>query len=179
MNYRLGFDLGSTSIGWAVLKLNNEKKIIEVINMGSRIFSDGRDAKSKEPLNVTRRNHRGARRNRDRKLKRKKELLTALYKHQLMTKDKDKLKELILKDPYFLRKKGLTEKLTLHELGRALFHLNQKRGFKSFRKYDNQEAENSNMKIAMKEFKENLSKSNSESVGEYFYHKLGDNGDVE
>ena len=26
MNYRLGFDLGSTSIGWAVLKLNNENR---------------------------------------------------------------------------------------------------------------------------------------------------------
>ena len=66
----------------------------------------------------------------------------------------------------------------MHELGRALFHLNQKRGFKSNRKYDNQEAENSNMKIAMKEFKENLSKSNSESVGEYFYHKLENNEKV-
>ncbi len=39
-------------------------------------------------------------------------------------------------DPYALRALGLTEKLSLHELGRALFHINQRRGFKSNRKMD-------------------------------------------
>jgi len=37
-------------------------------------------------------------------------------------------------DPYSLRKKGLTEKLTLHEFGRAMLHINARRGFRSNRK---------------------------------------------
>src|SRR3546814_18929040 len=37
-------------------------------------------------------------------------------------------------DPYDLRKRGLDERLEPHEIGRALFHLNQRRGFKSNRK---------------------------------------------
>src|SRR3546814_19974841 len=38
------------------------------------------------------------------------------------------------RDPYDLRKRGLDERLEPHEIGRALFHLNQRRGFKSNRK---------------------------------------------
>src|SRR3546814_1452388 len=37
-------------------------------------------------------------------------------------------------DPYDLRKRGLDERLEPHEIGRALFHPNQRRGFKSNRK---------------------------------------------
>jgi CRISPR-associated endonuclease Csn1 len=39
-------------------------------------------------------------------------------------------------DPYPLRAKAVSEILTPYELGRVLFHLNQRRGFKSNRKTD-------------------------------------------
>ena len=42
-----------------------------------------------------------------------------------------KLEEL---DPWLLRSEGLDRALSLHELGRVIFHLNQRRGFKSNRK---------------------------------------------
>ena len=39
-------------------------------------------------------------------------------------------------DPYALRAKGLDYELTPFEIGRALIHLNQRRGFKFNRKSD-------------------------------------------
>ncbi len=45
MDYRLAFDMGSTSIGWCLLEINKDKEPIKVIDIGTSIFSDGRNAK--------------------------------------------------------------------------------------------------------------------------------------
>ena len=36
--YAIGFDIGITSVGWAVVALDGEDKPFGIINMGSRIF---------------------------------------------------------------------------------------------------------------------------------------------
>lgn len=41
MRYRLALDLGTTSIGWAMLRLNQHDKPHAVIRAGVRIFNDG------------------------------------------------------------------------------------------------------------------------------------------
>lgn len=169
-NYRLGIDLGATSIGWSLLELDDDLKPVKLENLGVRIFPDGREAKSKEPLNVTRRDARGARRNRDRYLERRKQLMNALIQIGLMPKDKAERKQLEPLDPYFLRAKGLDDKLSLYELGRAIFHLNQRRGFKSNRKLDAEDNDTGIMKTAINELKEELQKSNYRSLGEYLYN---------
>jgi hypothetical protein len=70
MRYRLALDLGSTSLGWAMVRLNAEDKPCAVIKAGVRIFSDGRNPKDGSSLAVTRREARSMRRRRDRLLKR-------------------------------------------------------------------------------------------------------------
>ena len=80
MRYRLGLDLGTTSIGWAMLRLNEHDEPCAVIKMGTRIFSDGRDPKDGSSLAVTRRLARQMRRRRDRLLKRKARLQAALVR---------------------------------------------------------------------------------------------------
>lgn len=169
-NYRLGIDLGATSLGWSLLKLDNNNEPIGLEKLGVRIFPDGRDAKSKEPLNVTRRDARGARINRDRYIQRRIALLDYLIEIGLMPKDKSKRKQLEHLDPYFLRAKGLDEKLFMFELGRTIFHINQRRGFKSNRKLDAKDDDTSIMKTAIKELKEELEKTNSRTLGEYLYN---------
>jgi CRISPR-associated endonuclease Csn1 len=169
-NYRLGIDLGATSIGWSLLELDNALNPVKLENLGVRIFPDGRDAKSQEPLNVTRRDARGARRNRDRYLQRRAELIDSLITIGLMPKDKLERKKLEHLDPYFLRAKALDEELTLFEFGRAIFHLNQRRGFKSNRKLDTDDNDTGIMKAAIKELSEQLQKSNSRTLGEYLYN---------
>ena len=133
--YRLGLDVGANSIGWAALALDANGDPCGVLAMGSRIFSDGRTAKESESLAKGRRLARGQRRRRRRYLRRRASLLNALADYGLMPSDADERKKLAGRDPYALRKRALAgEPLTPHELGRALFHLNQRRGFKSNRK---------------------------------------------
>lgn len=130
MKTRLGLDIGTNSIGWCLYEGDAIKDI------GVRIFSDGRDPKSGASLAVDRREARAMRRRRDRFIGRRSALLRELIAHGLLPADKTAAKALEVTDPYALRVKALDEPLDPHEIGRALFHLNQRRGFKSNRKAD-------------------------------------------
>lgn len=130
MTTRLGLDIGTNSIGWCLFDGDSIRDI------GVRIFSDGRDPKSGASLAVDRRNARAMRRRRDRYLSRRSALLQALVETGLMPTDAKDAKTLVGCDPYDLRKRALDERLEPYEIGRALFHLNQRRGFKSNRKAD-------------------------------------------
>ena len=55
LRFRLGLDLGTNSIGWCILELNEQYAPIRLIRIGSRIFSDGRNPKDGASLAVTRR----------------------------------------------------------------------------------------------------------------------------
>ncbi|NKD84334.1 type II CRISPR RNA-guided endonuclease Cas9 [Haematospirillum jordaniae] len=132
---RLGLDIGSTSIGWFLYRITNGM-IAEIIDCGVRLFSDGRDAKTGVSSAVERRNARALRRRRDRYLRRRAALMRRLAAAGLMPEDPSQAKPLELLDPYRLRADALDRRLELTELGRALFHLNQRRGFKSNRQTD-------------------------------------------
>ena len=53
-----GFDLGTTSIGFAVVEHDAEKHEGEIIRMGVRIFPEGVTEKEMEPRNKRRRDKR-------------------------------------------------------------------------------------------------------------------------
>ena len=127
--YRLGIDMGTNSIGWAAVKIDNRGEPCGVLDMGVRIFPDGRDEQSKTSNTVERRVARGQRRRRDRYLGRRDHLIRKLIEYGLMPADSDTRKKLEQLDPYALRAAALDETLAPHELGRALFHLDQRRGF--------------------------------------------------
>jgi len=167
VSYILGLDLGETSLGIAILNEKNGEPI-SLDSMGVRIFPDGREDKTKTPLAVKRREARGIRRNLDRRLKRKEKLLNFLIENNLISQNEEerlKLKEL---NPYELRAKGLDEKLTLDELSRVLIHINQRRGFLSNRKVDNND-EGSDLKSAIKNTKEKIESLGYRTLGEYLY----------
>ena len=134
MKTRLGLDIGTNSIGWCLLELDENNEPFRIENTGARIFSDGRDPSNLTTLKASRRLTRSASRRRDRYLQRRKNLMTALVKHGLMPQASTERKALENKDPYPIRKKAISEKVPPFEIGRALFHLNQRRGFKSNRK---------------------------------------------
>ena len=169
--YRLGLDLGTNSIGWAMLALNENNEPHKIIDAGVRIFSDGRDPQSKEPLAVARRIARGARRRRDRFLARKEKLMNYLIKIGLMPEDELERKKLELLNPYELRTKALDQALQPYELGRAIFHLNQRRGFKSNRKEIVKEEGIKKSKTIGDQnlLKQRIEEVNSRTLGEFFY----------
>ena len=133
MRYRWGFDVGTNSLGWCVLAVGEDGVPNAIEAAGARIFSEGRDAKT-NTLKATRRVARSARRRRDRFLQRQLYLLQQLTKARLFPANTDERRELQKLDPLFLRASALEERLEPYEIGRALFHLNQRRGFKSNRK---------------------------------------------
>lgn len=134
MSYRLGLDLGTNSIGWAAIKLDADDNPCGVLDMGVRVFPDGRKPTDKTSNAVDRRLARGQRRRRDRYVQRRRDLLKALITCSLMPTDHDERRQLALLDPYKLRARALDHPLRPYELGRAIFHLDQRRGFKSNRK---------------------------------------------
>lgn len=139
MKYRLGLDVGTNSLGWSVLKLDENGEPCAIEAAGSRIFAEGRDAKTRA-LAATRREKRSARRRRDRFKQRQRFLLDELTRAGLFPKNADERKKLQKLNPLELRAKALSERLKPYEVGRALFHLNQRRGYKSNRKDRSEES---------------------------------------
>ena len=152
MRYRLALDLGSTSLGWAMVRLaiTEPSTPTAVIKAGVRIFSDGRNPKDGSSLAVTRRAARALRRRRDRLLKRKARMMRTLIAHGFFPVDEAARKALETINPYALRAKGLDEALKPEEFARALFHINQRRGFKSNRKTDKKDNDSGALKSAIK-----------------------------
>lgn len=166
LRYRLGLDLGTNSLGWAILRLSDANEPIALVKSGVRIFSDGRDPKGAS-LAVTRRQARQMRRRRDRLLKRKARLMAALIRRGFMPVDDEDRHALTLLDPYELRKQGLDHPLSPQEFGRALLHLNQRRGFKSNRKTDRRDSESGALKQAINGVRQQLAFQNCRTVGEW------------
>ncbi len=161
---RLGLDIGTNSIGWCLIE--DDKRVVD---LGVRIFSDGRDPKSGASLAVDRREARAMRRRRDRYLGRRSAFLETLIQYGLMPEAQDEARLLADKDPYVLRKRALDEVLTPHEIGRALFHLNQRRGFKSNRKADRQQKDGEDGKIATgaRALDEAMREADARTLGEF------------
>jgi len=176
MRYRLALDMGAASIGWCLIRLDLQHKPIAVIRMGARIFSDGRNPKDGSSLAVTRRDARQMRRRRDRLLKRKARLIAALTRLGFFPQDENQRRALVTLNPYALRKKGLYEPLSGPEFARALFHINQRRGFKSNRKTDKKDREHSVLNQAIAELREKLALENCQTLGEWLAnrHEKGD-----
>lgn len=171
MRYRLALDLGSTSVGWAMIRLNAENEPCAVIKAGVRIFSDGRNPKDGSSLAVTRREARAMRRRRDRLLKRKARMMHTLIAHGFFPQDEGERKALETLNPYTLRAKGLDAALTPAEFGRALFHINQRRGFKSNRKTDKKDNDSGALKTAINKLRQTLLETGCRTVGEWLHKR--------
>ncbi len=165
---RLGLDIGTNSIGWW-LYATNDKRTTEVLDGGVRIFSDGREPKSGASLAVDRRVARAARRRRDRYLRRRASLMKKLAAAGLMPTSPAEAKALEQLDPYTLRAEGLDRVLPLNHLGRALFHLNQRRGFKSNRKTDRRDNESGLIKQATARLDHAMMAMGARTYGEFLH----------
>lgn len=168
---RLGLDIGTNSIGWWLYKTEQNNSPVSTIDCGVRIFSDGRKPTDKSSLAVDRREARAARRRRDRFLRRRTVLMKELAETGLMPKDPDQQKQLEILDPYALRAKGLIEKLPLTHLGRAFFHINQRRGFKSNRKTDAGDNEAGKISFGADRLEKAMMTAGAKTYGEFLHDR--------
>ena len=141
----LGLDLGTNSIGWALIEDNQNK----ILGLGTRIFPMGvenlGDGEGEISKNASRTGARGVRRQFFRRRLRKQILLKALSENKMCQLEAsdfqewkrnkrfpiEKLATWFALNPYELRQKALIEKLSLEEIGRIFYHLIQRRGFLS------------------------------------------------
>lgn len=144
----LGLDLGTTSIGWAIVNQSeNENEQSSIIDAGVRInplTSDEKDAfeKGKDiTTNSERRLRRSMRRNIDRYQLRRSSLIETMKSHGIIDENT------ILAEnnnnstfeTYMLRAKAVNEEISLAEFARVLLMINKKRGYKSSRKINSSE----------------------------------------
>lgn len=139
----LGLDLGTTSIGWALVhEAENESEKSSIIKLGVRVNPLTTDesqnfGKGKEiDTNAKRRMKRSMRRNLQRYKQRRNTLRTILFKHGFITENTllSEQGSHSTYETYHLRAKAVTEEISLEEFARVLFMINKKRGYKSSRK---------------------------------------------
>ena len=163
-SYILGLDIGTASIGWALIETRNGRPV-RLRLAGVRCFEAGVEGDIERGKDASRaasrRMARLQRRQLCRRANRLRRVFVELQRYGLLPEcdwsspaRHERLKqfdaELQAKHvpendvraaqllPYLLRAKGVTEPLTLHEFGRTLFHLGQRRGYRSNRKTDQQ-----------------------------------------
>lgn len=151
----LGLDLGTNSIGWALIKQDFENKQGEILGMGSRIIPMGAELSKFEQgqaqtKNANRRIARGTRKLNKRYKQRRNKLIYILQELGMLPdqiklvnefSDPNKLDKISILpisknqhqltafDLLELRVKALTEKIELKELGKIIYKYNQLRGY--------------------------------------------------
>lgn len=176
----LGLDLGVGSIGWALIEVDNNDNPSKILGMGSRIvplstddtteFSHG-NAISK---NQKRTQKRTQRKGYDRYQLRRQNLTEKLRELNMLPDER--LIELPVLELWQLRADAATagKQLSLSEIGRVLYHLNQKRGYKHSKSDDTSDSK-------QREYVANVNKRYAEikelnmTIGQFFASKLKEN----
>src|SRR5579883_2992367 len=111
-----GFDIGTTSIGFAVVDLDEKHESGSIRRLGVRIFPEARDPDG-TPLNQQRRAKRMMRRQLRRRRERRRALNEFLAAHGLLPQyGGDEWRRAMALDPYALRDRGLGGRLEPYEL---------------------------------------------------------------
>ena len=170
----LGLDLGVGSIGWALIEMEDDKAS-SILGMGSRIvplttddstqFSKGQAITK----NADRTQRRTARKGYDRYQLRRKNLTEALRKHGMLPEHTD---EHVI-DLWQLRADAATDgkQLTLPQIGRVLYHINQKRGYKHS-KADVSADSKQTKYVAEVNNRWKTLQERQQTIGQYFYQML-------
>jgi len=192
----LGLDIGTNSVGWALINTDSDGKPVGLHAAGARCFDAGLDGDvgsgRGEPRNAKRRDARQARRQGWRRKRRRKNLIGILQKHELLPASIERTPQgihdgLVALDtsfkktnppknhreeqllPYILRANAAKEKVELFELGRALYHLAHRRGFLSNRKESEKEDDETGaVKGGIKDLREFIEESGEATLGGYF-----------
>ena len=133
MKYIIGLDIGIGSVGWAVVRNDDDCKRLE--DFGVRIFESGEIIESNKNIRKSqrRRKYRGMRRRIRRRNHRKERLKNYLENIEFVSRAE--LSEFFAKnnhDIIDIRVRALDEKVTPVELTAALLHIAKRRGYKAF-----------------------------------------------
>ena len=177
----LGLDLGSSSIGWAIVEEHSKEVISEgcisdkdkIVAIGSRIIPLSTDESTQfskgQALtkNADRTKSRTQRKGYDRYQLRRALLLEKLAQLRMYNGETLKLSKLEL---WGLRAKAVHEQISLLELGRVLCHINQKRGYRTVKADYGDKKQGAYVSEVLKRHKE--INEQGLTIGEFLYNGL-------
>lgn len=173
MKQILGLDLGSSSIGWAIVYEDDSLKN-KIVDMGCRIIplsTDDANQFSKGQTitkNAERTQKRTQRKGYNRYQLRRQNLLIALTKLGMMYDET--LVSLRSIELWGMRARAAREQISLSELGRVLFHLNQKRGYRSAKGDATDKKQSAYLQAITDRYMQ--IKQQDITIGEFLYSKL-------
>jgi CRISPR-associated endonuclease Csn1 len=196
-DFILGLDIGASSVGWAILGTDKGKPV-KLVRCGARVFDAGMEegdfaAGKENSRNATRRQARQARKLVNRRWRRQRKLFNLLVKAGLLppgdpgkvmpeldatfrakhlapllkySAERRRVEHVL---PYRLRAMALTEKLEPFEVGRAIYHLAQRRGFLSNRKAPPKKDEKpGEVKAQITQLETKMKEAGAATLGQYF-----------
>lgn len=204
----LGLDTGTNSLGWAVVDKQENGKY-SLVSKGSLIFQEGvkveKGIESSKAADRTA--HRALRKQYFRRRLRKIEVLKVLIEfgwcpylspkalHQWHVKKDYPMDEAFIswqrtndnfdENPYYYRHRCLHEQLDLNEksdsyiLGRAMYHLAQRRGFLSNRLEQGDDDETGKVKEGISSLSKSMADAGCEYLGDFFYKLYKEKGNTE
>ena len=188
-NYILGLDIGISSVGWGLLELDTNRQPFKILDTGVRIFTPGEVPKTGASKALERREKRGARRiiqRREYRLDRVRLLLSesgfiTSYPKDILPSEREEYLTLVydkmLQDyyqnkntnPYEIKVKALSQKLSNEELSIILVHYAKHRGYKSNREDNtNTTGETGKIKKAIEDNKNRMEEKHYRTVSEMF-----------
>lgn len=195
-SYVLGLDIGVASIGWARIGLNEAGEPSEILSAGVHTFDAGVEGDVEsgrdEARGAARREARLPRRMIERRQRRRRKILRLLQRADLLPSgetgspqaiheyllaldaqlrekhksDGDRVAAHVL--PYKLRASALDGPLQPIELGRAFYHLAQRRGFLSNRKSVRKDEDEGQVQQGITELQDRMDAAGARTLGEYF-----------
>jgi CRISPR-associated endonuclease Csn1 len=172
----LGLDLGITSIGWALVNVNEKNtQNNKIIDSGVRIFTIAEHPKDGKSLALPRREARSARRTTKRKAQKLRAIKRLLLQNKIITQNE--LEHLFIgnknqKDVWELRRDALYRELDAKELSRIMIHLAKHRGYASSRKSEEpNDSEGKAVLSGIGHNKEVLESKKYLTIGEYISTK--------
>lgn len=170
----LGLDLGVGSIGWALIETEDDQPK-RIVGMGNRIVpisKDDSDQFSKGQAiskNADRTARRTTRKGYDRYQLRRALLTQVLRQNGMLP---ERMDENVI-DLWKLRSDAATEgkQLTLPQIGRVLYHINQKRGYKHAKSDDNGDSKQTKYVEAVNQRYTEIQEA-KQTVGQHFYLEL-------
>lgn len=139
MDYALGLDIGSESVGWSVVELDSDGEPRRIAALGVRAF----EALQSEGVQATtpaadRRLARSQRRRLRNRARRRRRLIQLMREQGLITEEEDARNLGATQpgdpSPWELRARGLDELLSRRDWARVLLHIVRHRGFRSTRR---------------------------------------------
>ena len=127
MDYRIGLDVGTSSLGFSVFRIDDNRNAEELLMIDEVIFGEPVEPKTMVTSNSIRRSHRLARRQIS---NRKKRLKKIAHVFNMLNVGLSDIKKLQNSDVYELRVKAQNEKISLAEFCRVCFYLAKHRGYK-------------------------------------------------